>query len=181
MTGAAGAIVAVLAVLLSVVVFFLMRPVHASPWRIRMLSTLGAARANMLVLGTGYAIYALSLLLQGVRWYRTPAYHNLLAVMPASGWGICFAVVSVTLLAAVYWHGKRWLPVTALTLAATITVPWTLAFVVRWATSDSTTPETWVSWATNAYLITRAAILLDYREVLVPARRNDSPGDADGR
>lgn len=140
--------------------------------------TLGAARSNMLVLACGYGIYALSLLLQGVRWSRTPAYRNLLAVMPASAWGICFAVVSAALFSGVRWHGARWPSVAALTAAAAITVPWTLAFVVRWATSDSTTPETWVSWATNAYLIARAAILLDYREVLVPSRRR---GAGDGK
>lgn len=133
----------------------------------------------MLVIGTGYAIYALSLLLQPARWSRTPAYRNLLAILPAAGWGVVFAVVSALLFAAVACYGKRWLSVTALTAAAAITVPWTLAFLVRWATNDATTPETWVSWSVNAYLIARTAVLLDYREVLVPSRSGEA-GDGDG-
>lgn len=139
---------------------------------------LGAARANMITIGTGYMVYALSLLLQPARWSRTPAYHNLLAVMPAPGWGACFAGVSAALFAAVAAYGRRWLSVAALTAAGIITLAWTLAFVVRWATSDSTTPETWVSWAINAYLLARSAILLDYQEVLVPSR--DRQDGADG-
>jgi len=136
--------------------------------------TIGASRANMTVIGTGYGIYALSLLLQGARWSRTPAYSNLLAIMPAPAWGLCFACVSAALLAAVAAYRMRWLSVAALTAAGIITLAWTLAFIVRWATNDSTTPETWVSWAFNAYLLARAAVLLDYREVLVPSRPRDA-------
>ena len=139
--------------------------------------TLGAPRANMLVIGAGYGIYALSLALQGQRWTRTPAYRNLLAVMPAAGWAACFAAVSAALLAAVTLYARRWLSVTALTAAGVITVGWTLAFLVRWATSDSTTPETWVSWAVNCFLLARAAVLLDYREVLVPSPGREAGGD----
>lgn len=142
--------------------------------------TLGASRANMLVIGAGYGIYALSLLLQPERWSRTPAYRNLLVILPASGWGLCFAGVSAALFAAVAAYRMRWLSVTALTAAAIITLAWTFAFIVRWATNSSTTPETWVSWAVNAYLLVRAAILLDYREVLVPSRDSKDRGTRDG-
>ena len=135
---------------------------------------LGTSRSNMLVVGCGYGIYALSLLLQPLRWSRTPAYHVLLAIMPAAGWGICFGAVSASLLAAVFLFRLRWLSVAALTAAGVITLAWALAFVVRWLTNGSTTPETWVSWAFNAYLLGRAAILLDYREALILAgRRHD--------
>ena len=138
--------------------------------------TIGASRANMIVIGAGYCVYALSLLLQPARWNRTPAYHNLLAIMPAPAWGLCFALTSAALLAAVAVYRMRWLSVAALTAAGVITAAWTLAFVVRWATNGSTTPETWVSWAVNAYVLGRAAILLDYREVLVPSRASEREG-----
>lgn len=141
--------------------------------------TLGAARANMLVIGIGYAIYALSLLLQGSRWERTPAYRNLLLILPQWGWGAFFAAVAAMLLAATALPGRRWLAVAALTAGLAITIPWTLAFIVRWATSTNTTPETWVSWATNAYLLTRAALLLDYKEVLIPSSRQRHQRDGE--
>ncbi len=142
--------------------------------------TIGASRSNMIVIGLGYGIYALSLLFQPLRWSRTPAYHNLLALMPATAWGLCFAGVSAALFAAVAAYSMRWLSVAALTGAGIITLAWTFAFVVRWATNDSTTPETWVSWAVNAYVLGRAAVLLDYREVLVPSRSSDRETGAHG-
>ncbi len=50
---------------------------------------------------------------------------------------------------------------------------WGLAFVIRWLTSASTTPETWVSWAVFDYLVVRALVLLDYLEIRVPRERAD--------
>jgi hypothetical protein len=125
----------------------------------------------MLVIGTAYAVYALSLLFQPARWSKTPAYHNLLAIMPAPAWGIVFAVIAAAMAGAVAFPRRRWLAVIALTAALAITLPWTGAFVVRWATSDSTTPETWVSWAVNAFLIIRAAVLLEEKP------GGEGPGD----
>jgi hypothetical protein len=116
----------------------------------------------MLAIGIAYAVYALSLLIQPARWSRTPAYHLILAVMPAPWWGLCFAVASAGLIIAVAAFRRRWLTVAALTAAGVITLAWAFAFIVRWATSGSTTPETWVSWSINAYLLTRAGVLLDY-------------------
>lgn len=127
----------------------------------------------MTVIACGYGIFALSLIFQGERWGRTPAYRNLLAIMPQSAWGACFAVVAALLAAALARRRWRWLSVTALTAAFMLTTGWGLAFVVRWATSDSTTPETWVSWACFDYLILRAIILLDFEEVRVPRAGQD--------
>jgi hypothetical protein len=125
----------------------------------------GTARANMFTIGIAYTVYALSLLLQPRRWSRTPAYHLLLEVIPADAWGCCFAVAAAGLFAAVATSRHRWLVVAALSAAGAITVAWALAFLVRWATNGSTTPETWVSWAVNAYLLIRAAAYLDYQEI----------------
>lgn len=132
------------------------------------LAALGAARANMLVITAAYAIFALSLLLQPARWAATPAYANLLAIMPQRAWGALFAVTAVMLGAAVRLYSRRWLSVIALSAALAITTTWTAAFLIRWATSQSTTPETWVSWAVFEYLLVRALVLLGYREVKVP-------------
>lgn len=126
------------------------------------------ARANMLVIAVAYAILAASLLLQGARWGKTPAYLNLLEIMPQQGWGAVFAVIAALLLAAVWRFRLRWLSVTALTCAFMLTTAWGGAFVVRWLTSSSTTPETWVSWFVFDYLVIRAVALLDYEEVKIP-------------
>src|SRR5579859_866830 len=102
-------------------------------------------RTNMFVIGISYAVFALSLILQPRRWGQTPAYHNLLIIMPQQAWGACFAVVTCGLAAAL-WKGARyrWVSVLALSLGLAITTTWTAAFVIRWLTSGNTTPETWV-------------------------------------
>lgn len=130
--------------------------------------------ANMRVIGGAYAIYALSLIFQSARWSRTPAYHNLLIIAPAQAWGAAFAVSSALLFAGAHWRSWRPLPRVTLGAAMVITAVWTTAFVVRWATSGATTPETWVSWAINMYLLLRAWVLLNVREVAIPER--PSPG-----
>lgn len=133
-----------------------------------------ATRNNMLVIGLGYVIYAVSLLFQPSRWSATPAYHDLLAVMSQRAWGGLFALISVLLVLGVWQHTRRWLVISALTLAIAITLGWDLAFLVRWISSDNTTPVTWVSWSVNLYMLGRAAALLDTEEVSLPHVRGKS-------
>jgi hypothetical protein len=144
----------------------------SEPVAVRAIRRLGAARANMAVIAVAYGVFAVSLLAQPARWGLTPAYHDLLEIMPQDVWGVMFTVVSVLLAAGAYLHrrrGFRWLPVTALSAALAITTCWCAGFVVRWATSPDTTPETWVSWAIFDFILLRALALLDYEEVRVPA------------
>ena len=96
------------------------------------------------------------------------AYANLLAIMPQRAWGTLFAVTAVMLGTAVRLYSWRWLSVTALSFGLAITTTWLAAFIIRWATSSSTTPETWVSWAVFEYLLIRALASLGYKEVKVP-------------
>lgn len=134
----------------------------------RTLATLGAARANMLVITAAYGIFAVSLIAQSARWASTPAYANLLAIAPQRTWGALFAITAAMLGTAVRLPSLRWLSVAALSVALAITTTWLAAFVIRWLTSGNTTPETWVSWAVFEYLLIRALILLGYKEVRVP-------------
>lgn len=140
--------------------------------------TVGATRANMLVIAIAYAIFAVSLLFQPARWSRTPAYHDLLVIMPQAAWGAVFAVVALLLAAAVWYHTRR-LSVAALSTALAVTTCWFAGFVVRWATSSATTPETWVSWAVFDFVLLRALTLLGYEEVRVPAPPPQGGGRGD--
>jgi hypothetical protein len=117
----------------------------------------------MLVIAVAYGIFAVSLVFQPRRWGLTPAYHNLLAIMPQDAWGTVFAVTSALLLAAVARHGSRRLAVLALSAGIAITTFWCAAFVVRWLTSPNTTPETWVSWCVFDFVLLRALLLLGSR------------------
>lgn len=119
----------------------------------------GGTRVNMLVIAGAYAVFAVSLIFQPARWAATPAYANLLAIMPQQAWGAQFAVVAAFLAVAAAARGRhRWLTVIALSLGLAITTTWVAAFVIRWLTSASTTPETWVSWAVFEYLLVQALV-----------------------
>lgn len=135
--------------------------------------TLGTARANMLVIAAVYSVFALSLIFQPARWAATPAYANLLAIMPQQAWGAGFAVVATLLLTAATRYRTRSLCVIALTLGLAITATWFTAFVIRWLTSANTTPETWGSWFVFGYLLARSLLLLGREEVRVPSSRDE--------
>lgn len=151
------------------------RKVAAGLWRLRKnLHPAGASGSHMLVMGVTYAIYSLSLIFQGARWHRTPAYHNLLIIMPTGTWGAIFGGIALLLLVTAYRPRPAWLAYTAILLAFMLTTCWDIAFLVRWVTSSSTTPETWTSWAVFNYVLLRAGVLID-RE-----RTSLTRGSADG-
>lgn len=121
--------------------------------------SVGIARTNMLFIVGAYLVLGLSLICQPARWAATPAYHNLLELMPQQAWGALFAVLAVLLACAAWRHGTRWLTRAALTAGIAVTTFWCAAFIVRWATSANTTPETWVSFASFDYLLLRTLML----------------------
>jgi hypothetical protein len=172
-------IIATAAVLISGVTVMAMQRAAGSsrkprPAWARRLYPSGVAGLHMLVMGLTYAIYSLSLLLQPLRWHRTPAYHNLLLIMPAQTWGALFGGSAVLLLASAYQRRVHWLAYTAILLSVTLTSAWDVAFIVRWATSSSTTPETWTSWAIFNYVLVRAGMLIESeRKQEVPAAGHD--------
>lgn len=129
----------------------------------------GSSGSHLLIMGLGYAIFALSLLFQGRRWHHTPAYHNLLILMPTGTWGALFGLVSILLLATAYLRHPSWLAYTAILAGVMLTSCWDIGFIIRWLTNGSTTPETWVSWAVFDYILLRAGALVEKernREVL---------------
>jgi len=148
--------------------------------RVALLRPFGAAGVHMLVMGIAYGVLAASMLGQGGRWHRTPAYHNLLLLMPVSAWGAAFGVTAVLLALAAWKPDPQWLSYLALTVALMLTTSWDLAFLVRWLTNSATTPETWVSLALFDYILIRAAALID-RERNAGALAAVRPEAADGR
>jgi hypothetical protein len=121
---------------------------------------IGASGSHMLVMGLTYAIYSWSLAFQSQRWHRTPAYHNLLIIMPTGTWGVFFGVSAVLLLAGAFRPRPPWLAYSAVLLAVMLTASWDVAFIVRWITNSATTPETWTSWAIFSYVLLRAGVLV---------------------
>ena len=124
---------------------------------------------NLAVMSAAFAIFGLSLVFQARRWGATPAYHLLLQLFRAQVWGALFLASGVTMGAAFWQYRRRWLLISALTMAFALTNGWMLAFVSRYLTSPSTTPETWVSWAVFDYLLFRVSLSLDFSVRTPPA------------
>lgn len=131
-------------------------------WIARVSYPVTAGRLNLSVMAAAYSIFGVSLVFQPYRWQSTPAYHVLLQVFAAQAWGGLFLASGMLMgLAAWQYERHRWLVITALTLAFTLTTGWMLAFIARYATSPNTTPETWVSWAVFGFLLVKVAAGLD--------------------
>lgn len=121
-----------------------------------------APKLNLAVMAAAFLIFGLSLAFQAHRWASTPAYHVLLEIFTAPVWGVLFTVAGAALAAAAWQLGRRrWVVIAALVPAFTLTTGWMLSFVVRYLTSPSTTPETWVSWALFDFLLIKVAIAID--------------------
>jgi hypothetical protein len=112
-------------------------------------------------MSAAFSIFGLSLIFQGHRWHSTPAYHVLLLIFPAPVWGALFLLSGITMGLSAWQFGRRWAVVATLALAFTLTLGWMMAFVARYLTSPSTTPETFVSWAAFFFLLLRVAVSID--------------------
>jgi hypothetical protein len=118
-------------------------------------------RSDLAVMSAAFCVFGLSLIFQSTRWHATPAYHVLLLILPAQSWGALFLASGLTMGLAAWQFTRRWVVIAALVLAFTLTTGWALSFVVRYLTSPSTTPETWVSWAIFDFLLIKVAVSLD--------------------
>lgn len=120
------------------------------------------ARLYVVMVAVLYLGFGASMLLQPLRWQRTPAYHNLFVVLPETVWGVIFCAVAVVMMLGVFrFPRNRGLRLMSLGMAVALTLAWLLAFLIRWLTSDATTPETWGSFAVNLALLIQASRVLD--------------------
>jgi hypothetical protein len=105
--------------------------------------------------------YGLGLVFQSSRWYRTPAYANLLHITSADVWGYVYlGVGGLMALGLVLW-GNRALNVAAHTLAFVLLAMWEVAFIVRYLTDSSTTVSNTISWAAYMFLLFSSALTID--------------------
>jgi hypothetical protein len=120
-------------------------------------------------MSAAFTIFGLSLILQGHRWHSTPAYHVLLLIFPAPTWGALFLVSGITMGLSAWQFTRRWAVIATLSLAFILTGGWMLAFIARYLTSPSTTPETWVSWGVFIFLLLKVTISVDRSADIPPS------------
>lgn len=125
------------------------------PWR-DAVASVGIARFDMIVLTVVCAGLAQEMWLQPLRFTRTPAYGNLLALLPIQLWGLAYGLASVLLLGAVLRPG---LALYTATFAFTLTLlaVWWAIFLVRRITDIATTDVNLLSWGVLLCLAGRAA------------------------
>jgi hypothetical protein len=124
-------------------------------------ASLHGVRVNLAVMGSVYLLFGFSLIFQGHRWASTPAYHNLLALAPGWAWGALFLAAGTGMIAGIWLFGYRGFIYPVLVYSVALTVSWFLAFVYRYASSLTTTPETWASWFVFGYLHVRVILAAD--------------------
>ena len=114
-------------------------------------------KLNVIVVVAFTAIGA-TLILQPDRYFNTPSYANLLALLPGWMWGGVYLAVAAGLGVTVRVAYRRWAVVTAYTAAVALTATWFVAFIVRWLTDDGTTVVNVVSWGTYLALVVFSAV-----------------------
>lgn len=108
-----------------------------------------------------FTAFGLGMVLQQSRWLATPAYGNLLIIMPVLGWGFIYLGVALCLALSLAISKPRVLSLGAHTLAFVLVASWEAAFVVRWLTDSSTTVANVVGWLVYTALVVRSATLID--------------------
>jgi hypothetical protein len=122
---------------------------------------LRGVKINLAVIGAIYLLFGFSLIFQGNRWASTPAYRNLLEIAPSWAWGGLFLAAGTGVLTGIWLFGRRWFIYPVLVYSGALTMSWFLAFVYRYASSTTTTPETWASWFAFGYLHVRVMLEVD--------------------
>jgi hypothetical protein len=122
---------------------------------------LHGAKINLALIGGIYLLFGFSLIFQEYRWASTPAYRNLLEIAPSWAWGGLFLAAGAGLLAGIWLFSRRGFMYPVLVYSGALTMSWFLAFVYRYASSETTTPETWASWFAFGYLHVRVMLEVD--------------------
>lgn len=116
---------------------------------------------DMLIATGWFALTGLGLIIQSDRYSNTPAYANLIEVLPAQVWGGFHLAVAAALLAAITHLQARWATTAAITAAFALTGAWWVAFIIRWATDTGTTPVNPTNWVLMLFLLIRVATGID--------------------
>jgi hypothetical protein len=125
-------------------------------------------RAHLVFMTVVFVGLGVTLLVQPGRYANTPSYANLLAIVPAWGWGVIYLGCAVLQVASLFAWLHPTLSYIAHTLSIMVTTFWWSAFLIRWLTDDGTTIVNVLTWGTFLYLLFRSAM-----KASGPRRRGD--------
>jgi hypothetical protein len=122
---------------------------------------LNEPRAHMTLMAIAFIALGVTLWVQPGRYANTPAYANLIAILPQHAWSAIYLGAAALKVLSIVRYSPRVLLVVTHTVAIILISAWLLAFVVRYLTDDGTTIVNVVSWSTFLYLAVRSALMMD--------------------
>lgn len=103
----------------------------------------------------------LDMVIRSARWYKTPAYGNLLKIMSADAWGAIYLAVAAAMVLGMVLRTRRPIRVAAHTLAFVLLIGWEFAFGIRAVTDPATTIANVMSWGAYVFLTVWSGQLFD--------------------
>lgn len=111
-----------------------------------------------LVMAVAFLTIGATLIFQTDRYNNTPSYGILLDVLPAIAWGAMYLVAGGLLALYVWKWRSQPFSIVAHTAAATLSMVWLSAFVIRYITDPGTTIVNVVSWSVYTLLVLRSSV-----------------------
>lgn len=109
------------------------------------------------------AVFGFALIFQSSRWYKTPAYGNLLHIMSAPTWGLVYLAVAALMASGLILWGHRRINVAVHTVAFALLLSWEVSFVIRYLTDSATTVVNVMSWGAYMFLVIGSGLAIDRR------------------
>lgn len=106
-------------------------------------------------------VFGVALLAQSNRWEKTPAYGNLLRILPADAWGFVYLGAALLMIVALVFWEHRLTAIIGHMVAFGVLVFWEGGFIIRYLTDSATTVVNVVSWAVYLFLVVSSAREID--------------------
>lgn len=129
-------------------------------FKLRQLLALKEPRSHMVIMGVVFYAFGLTLLWQSGRYYNTPSYANLLALLRPEYWGIIYVLAASLKVICIVWDGSMRLVFATHLVSLSILLFWWVAFLIRYITDDGTTIVNLCSWGVFIYLVIRSGMLV---------------------
>lgn len=129
-------------------------------FKFRELLGLKEPRSHMVVLGTIFYAFGLTMSWQPGRYFNTPSYANLLQLLRPEWWGAIHILAAILMTLCIIWHENTKLIFASHIIGLLLLAFWWVAFIVRYFTDEGTTIVNVCSWGVFVYLLIRSGLLV---------------------